>query len=503
MTFGQYSESLVLFTDFYQLTMAQGYWAEIEKNEGREQNTSFELYFRNNPFDGGYAVSCGLQDVIKYINKFKFTETIIAYLRTKIDSEGLPLFHEGFLDYLRTLKFSCDIDAMPNGTVVFANEPLIRVTGPNIQAQLIETALLNIMNFQTLIATKAARIKYACKNKHLADFGLRRAQEQGALSASYAAYIGGTDSTSNVGAEFNFGIPCTGTHAHSWIMTHKDELTAFRKYAEMMPGNCVFLVDTFDVMEGTKNALIVAKELRLLGHEIIGVRIDSGDLAHLSIQIRDLLDKSGFPNAKIIASNDLDEHVISSLNAQGAKIDIWGVGTRLLTAFQQPALGGVYKLGAVQRSDGSWQPKIKLATPEKTTTPGRRQVRRYYRLETDTDGKDHQKFIADAIYDIDNPPNGPFKVVHPHDRSTKTTLSLNMLYNDLLTPIYREGNLIYIEPSIHESKDRAKAQLHALNERTKRLLNPEIYMAGLDESLDLIKFSLIHTLKDKTLMHGS
>ncbi len=511
MPLGNEIASLGLFTDLYQLTMAQAYWDEAQRNGTTDKTTSFQLYFRQNPFEGGYAVSCGLDDAIEYVSKFNFDEKSLNFLRKQKDSEGNPLFQEAFLSYLKHLKFSCDMEGMPDGTVVFPNQPMLRVTGPNIQAQLVETALLNIMNFQTLIATKAARVKYASNGKPVADFGLRRAQEEGAIAASKAAYIGGSDSTSNTLAAMFYDIPVKGTHAHAWIMSHDDELTAFREYAKSMPGNCIFLVDTYDSIQGAKNAIIVANELRQQGHEMLGIRLDSGDLAHLSKQIRVMLDEAGFPNAKIVASNDLDEHKIASLEAQGARIDIYGVGTQLLTAGKQPALGGVYKLGAiehvnlVEKEDGrvepvtTWERKIKLSgNAEKTTTPGRHQVRRFYSTVADEQtGEMRKQFVGDALYDIDTNVPTHIKIVHPGDPTNTSVVEMpeNMPYEELLVPVYRGGELVYEMPSVQASKARAQEQLAALDPRTKRLLNPEWYLAGLEETLSNIKMEMIRTVK--------
>src|SRR5262245_19026301 len=320
-----YASSLALLTDLYQLTMAAGYW----KSGVSEREAVFHLTFRRPPFGGGYAIAAGIAPAVAYLRRFRFTADDVAYLATLRDGEDKLLFEPAFLDYLRELRFTCTVDAMPEGALVFAHEPILRVRGPILQAQLVETPLLTLINFQTLTATKASRIVQAARGGPVLEFGLRRAQGiDGGIGASRAAYIGGCVATSNVLAGKLLGIPVRGTHAHSWVMFHGDELAAFRAYAKALPGNCTFLVDTYDTLDGVRNAITVAHELRADGHELAGVRLDSGDLAHLSQQARALLDEAGFPKARIVASNDLDEHLIGSIMEQGARIDVWGVGTK-------------------------------------------------------------------------------------------------------------------------------------------------------------------------------
>ena len=333
------------------------------------------MTFRRNPFGGGFTIAAGLATAVDYLQQSRFTADDTAYLAGLTGNDGRPLFEPAFLDFLCGMEPACDIDAVPEGTVVFPQEPLVRVRGPLLQAQLLETALLNIINFQTLIATKAARLVLAAQGEPVLEFGLRRAQGiDGALSASRAAYIGGCEATSNVLAGQLFDIPVRGTHAHSWVMCHDDELTAFREYARVMPNNCVFLVDTYDTLEGVRHAVDVGQELRRQGHELIGVRLDSGDLASLSIEARQILDEAGFPDAAIVASNDLDEHIVETLKQQGAKISVWGVGTRLVTGYDDPALGGVYKLSAIrartQRLPREWH--TKSSSPSKRSKSPRR-----------------------------------------------------------------------------------------------------------------------------------
>src|SRR6185312_15231705 len=384
-----YGGSLALLTDLYQLTMACGYW----KGGDADREAVFHLTFRRAPFGGGYAVAAGLAPAIAFLQRLRFAAEDLAYLATLRDSEKQPLFPQGFLDYLGALKFGCSVDAVPEGSLVFAHEPVVRVTGPIAHAQLVETALLTIINFQSLIATKAARITQAARGAPVLEFGLRRAQGiDGGLSAARAAWIGGVAGTSNVLAGKLLGIPVAGTHAHSWVMFHGDELAAFRAYADVLPGNCTFLVDTYDTLEGVRNAITVGTELRAKGHRLAGVRLDSGDLAHLSIEARRMLDDAGFPGAKIVASNDLDEYLIGSLLEQGARIDSYGVGTRLVTAFDQPALGGVYKLGAY-REGAAWRDAIKLSEqPIKISNPGVLGVKRLWRAG---------EMVGDVIYDTE------------------------------------------------------------------------------------------------------
>ncbi len=484
-----YRPSLALLTDLYQLTMAQGYFKSgIAEDEG-----VFHLFFRSNPFAGGYTIACGLEYVVDHLSDFRFDDTDIAYLGGLTGNDGNPLFDADFLEYLRPLKLSCDIDAMEEGTIVFPHEPLVRVKGPMIQCQILETSLLNIMNFQTLIATKAARICHATQGEAVLEFGLRRAQGiDGALAASRAAYIGGCAATSNVLAGKFFGIPVRGTHAHSWVMSFDAELEAFEKYAEAMPNNCVFLVDTYDTLEGVRRAVDVGMRLRKRGHEMVGVRLDSGDLAYLSIEARRILDEAGFPEAVIVASNDLDEHIISSLKTQGATIGVWGVGTKLATGYDQPALGGVYKLAAIRTPGRPWRYKVKLSEQAiKTSTPGILQVRRYH-----ADGG----FIADAICDVDpdrrlsdqsTAVSTGCTIVDPMDPTRRREIPDSAPYDDLLMPIFRGGRFVYDSPTIHEARDRSRSQLAGLHSGIKRLVNPHQYPVGLELRLHEIKTNLV------------
>src|SRR6266851_362948 len=387
--------------DLYEVTMACGYW----KAGVSDYEAAFHVTFRENPFDGEFTVASGLATVIDFLRAFRVDETEINYLAAQRGNDGKPLFSAGFLDYLRGLRLTCEIDAIPEGTLVFPNEPLIRVCGPIIQCQLLETALLTVLNFQSLIATKAARVCLAAENDAVIEFGLRRAQGvDGGLSAARAAFIGGCAGTSNLQAGQRYKIPVSGTQAHSWIMFFEKESEAFQIYAKALPNNCIFLVDTYNSIDGVRRAIEVAKQLQKDRHEMIGVRLDSGDRASLSIETRRMLDKAGFPNAKIVCSGDLDEFTIAEMKQRGAKIDIWGVGTRLTTGQPDAALSGIYKLGAVRRPGGQWQYRIKLSDESaKTSCPGLLQVRRFHQ----PDGR----FIADAICEIDHVVSEPCVIV--------------------------------------------------------------------------------------------
>ena len=456
---------LALLMDLYQLTMAYCYW-----QHGRADRKSvFHLTFRSHPFAGQFAIACGLHHVIDWLANFRFGEEDITYLDTLRGADAQPLFNKAFLDYLARIRFACHVDAIEEGTAVFAHEPLIRVTGPLLQAQIIETALLNIVNFQTLIATKSARVCAAAGADAVIEFGLRRAQGMdGGLAASRAAYVGGCAATSNVLAGKLFDVPVKGTHAHSWVMSFDTEYEAFAAYAAAMPNNCVFLVDTYDTVEGVRKAVEVGRALRKHGHEIQGVRLDSGDLAELSKQARVILDEAGFENAAIVASNDLDEHSILELKRAGARINVWGIGTKLATAYDQPALGGVYKLSALHDGE-NWRPKIKLSNdPIKVSTPGKLQVRRFM----NKDGA----FVSDVIFD--QLPGSSEPLRSPHSSTSK-----DLKHVDLLVPIFREGEQVYSPPSIHESGERTADQLARLGEPITCLEQPEPYCVDVDSGL--------------------
>lgn len=363
-----------LLTDLYQLTMGQGCWA----NGMAEREAVFHLSFRRAPFGEVGAVAAGLGPAIEFLAGLKFNHDEIDFLASLKGADEKPLFDSSYLDYLQQMEWKLNVSGVSEGELVFPHEPLLRIQGPMLQCQLVETALLNIMNFQTLVATKAARICEAAGDDLVLEFGLRRAQgPDGGMSASRAAYIGGCAATSNVLAGQRFGIPVKGTHAHSWVMSFDKEIDAFRAYAEAMPNNSLLLVDTYDTLNGVRNAIRVGHELRERGHDLLGVRLDSGDLASLSRDARQLLDDAGFHDAKIVASNDLHEDSIRELKAAGARIDIWGVGTMLATAYSQPALGGVYKLGAIRDEVGKWKYRVKLSNDMiKVSNPGVLQVER-------------------------------------------------------------------------------------------------------------------------------
>ena len=476
-----YRSSLALLTDLYQITMAYGYWKSGRLND----EAVFNLSFRANPFNGGYTIACGLSHVIDYLDDLKFDGTDIAYLETLRGNDQNPLFEKKFLDYLRNLEFKLDVDAIPEGTAVFAHEPLIRVKGPLLACQLVESPILNLINFQTLIATKSARICQAAQGEPVVEFGLRRAQGiDGSLSASRAAYVGGCTATSNVLAGKLFGIPVKGTHAHSWVMCFDDELSAFEAYARALPNNCIFLVDTYDTLEGVRNAIEAGKSLRQAGHEMVGVRLDSGDLAYLSIEARKMLDEAGFPKVSIVATNDLDEHLISSLKQQNATIAVWGVGTKLVTAYDQPALGGIYKLSAIRKDGGNWQYKVKLSEQSlKTTTPGILQVRRF---------RDANGYVADMTYDtllgISTNPT----IIDPFDPLRQKELDVSKLdHEDLLVPVFRDGRQVYQQPSLDEIRNRTILQLKNLHQGVRRLVHPHSYPAGLEQRLYDLKVKLI------------
>jgi nicotinate phosphoribosyltransferase len=469
-----------LMTDFYEVTMAYGYF----KAGVTDHEAVFHVTFRENPFAGQFTVACGLATAIDFLRAFHFTDTEVDYLGSQRGNDGKPLFDSRFLDYLQRLQLTCDVDAVPEGTLVFPNEPLVRIRGPIIECQLLETALLNIFNFPSLIATKAARVCMAAKGDPVIEFGLRRSQGvDGGLTAARAAYIGGCTGTSNLQAGHQFGIPVSGTQAHSWIMFFNNELEAFRTYAEAMPNNCIFLVDTYDSIDGIRHAIEIGSELRKQGHEMIGVRLDSGDGVALSIKARRMLDETGFANAKIVGSGNLDEYLITDLKQRGAKIDVWGVGTKLSTGQPDGALGGIYKLGAIRRPGGEWQHRIKLSEESaKTSVPGSLQVRRFHQ----PDGR----FIADAIYETDHGVSEPCEIV---DLGTedKTTIPGNTHYSDLLAPIFRGGKVVHEAPSIEASREHLRKQLSCAPPEILKLNHPGTYKTGLEQSLHELRSKLI------------
>lgn len=476
------NRNFTLLTDFYELTMMQGYF-----RCGAGERVVFDLFYRQNPDDGGYAVCAGLAQVIDYIKKLHFNYEDIDYLR------GLNTFHEDFLDYLASFHFTGDIYAIPEGTVVFPMEPLVKVAAPIMEAQLLETALLNLINHQSLIATKAARVCYAARGSGVMEFGLRRAQgpDAGTFGAR-AAVIGGCVGTSNVICAKEFGIPALGTHAHSWIMSFPDELTAFRQYAALYPDNTTLLVDTYDTLRsGVPHAIQVFRELKEQGHlpARYGIRLDSGDLAYLSKKAREMLDNAGFKEASICASSDLDEYLIDSLLSQGACIDSWGVGTNLITSKTTPAFGGVYKLAALEE-DGIMKPKIKLSeNPVKITNPGDKTVYRIYDRDT---GKIRADYITLAEESFDE--SQDLVLFDPNATWKKTRLpGGSYTMRKLLVPIFRNGQCVYEAKSVMEIQKYCREQLETLWEETRRLVNPQTVYVDLSDRLYQMKTDLLRS----------
>lgn len=480
------SDNVALLTDLYQLTMAQGY-REYGKDRDR---ACFHMYFRQNPFKGGFAVACGMSQLADIVEDFSFSEEDLIYLASLDAPAGGKLFKQDFLDYLKDFALEVDIDAVYEGTVVFPNEPLVRVTGPIMHCQLLETAFLNCVNFQTLIATKAARV-CSVAQVPVAEFGLRRAQgEGGGLWASRAAIVGGCSSTSNVLAGKRFDIPVSGTHAHSWVMSFPNELEAFRAYAEVMPKNCVLLVDTYDVEQGIENAITVGLEMKQRGERLAGVRIDSGDLAWLSKMARARLDEAGLFDCGIVLSNDLDEYTIQSLREQGVCASSYGVGTKLATAFDQPSLGGVYKLSALKPAGASaWTDRIKVSEQlAKLTTPGVLDVRRYYH----EDGR----IAGDMVFDVLRGVDSRELIIDPIDSLMQNSL-VGKSYETLLRPLARDGKVVLGDEyrSALSAQARTLRSLETLDERQKRMLNPHIYPVGLECSLFERRHDLVMQLR--------
>ena len=459
-------DSLTLHTDLYQINMAESYWADGVHN----RKAVFELYFRKLPFGNGYAVFAGLERILQYLKDFRFSESDIAFLAEKLE------YKEDFIDYLKNLTFTGSVYSVKEGELVFANEPLLRIEAPLVEAQLIETALLNIVNYQTLIATKASRIKQIIKNEGAAEFGSRRAQEMdAAIWGSRAAIIGGFDSTSNVRAGKLFDIPVSGTHAHAMVQAYRNEYDAFHSYAKRHK-DCVFLVDTYNTLKsGVPNAIRVAKEL---GDKInfVGIRLDSGDIAFLSKEARRMLDEAGFKDAKIIVSNDLDEYTILNLKAQGAKVDSWGIGTKLITAYDQPALGAVYKLVSIENDSGQMEDTIKItANAEKVSTPG---LKKIYRIINRENGKAEGDYIAMA--DENPQAEERIKMFHPvHTFISKFVTNFDA--KEMHVKVVDEGKVIYESPSVQEMQQYASDNLELLWDEYKRSLNPEEYPVDLSK----------------------
>ena len=473
--------NLTLLTDLYELTMMQGYY-----EKGQNENVIFDVFFRQNPCNNGYSVCAGLDQVIDYIKNLHFTYDDVDYLR------GLGIFKEDFLHYLSGFHFSGDIYAIPEGTVVFPKEPLLKVVAPIMEAQLVETAILNIINHQSLIATKTSRIVFAANGDGIMEFGLRRAQGPDAgLYGARAAMIGGCVGTSNVLAGQMFDVPVMGTHAHSWIMSFPDEYTAFKTYAEMYPDNCTLLVDTYDTLKsGVPNAIRVFQEFKDAGKPLIkyGIRLDSGDLAYLSKEARKMLDEAGFPEATICASNDLDEFLLHDLKMQGAAIDSWGVGTNLITSKDCPSFGGVYKLAAIQNEEGEFVPKIKISeNTEKITNPGNKTI---YRIYEKASGKIKADLICFADEDIDSTQD--LLLFDPMDTWKKTKLAGGTYtVREILLPIFKNGECLYKSPTLKEIAAYCREEKDTLWDETKRLFYPHRVYVDLSQKLYAVKQSLL------------
>ena len=475
-------QNLTLLTDLYELTMMQGYF----KHEDQNKTVIFDAFFRQNPFGGGYSIMCGVEQLAKYIRELHFSTQDIEYLR------GLRIFDADFLDYLRDFRFTGDVWCIPEGSLIFPREPLVKVVAPIMQAQLVETAILNIINHQSLIATKAARICYAAKGDPIMEFGLRRAQgpDAGTYGAR-AAVIAGCVGTSNVLCGELFDVPVLGTHAHSWIMSFDSELEAFKTYAELYPTACTLLVDTYDTLKsGVPNAIRTFDYMKEKGLPLtnIGIRLDSGDLAYLSKKARKMLDDAGYPQAKIAASNDLDENLILSLKLQGAAINSWGVGTHLITAKDNPSFGGVYKLAAVQASDGTFVPKIKLSeNSEKVTNPGSKKIYRIYekatgKLRADLICLEEETFTEDQTLQLFDPAE-PWK---------KTTLQPgDFTLRELMIPLFKNGECLYDFPKTMDLRARCLAEQDTLWEESRRLANPHQVYVDLSQKLYDTKMRLL------------
>lgn len=480
------TRNLTLLTDLYQLTMMQGYF----ENDVNNHEVVFDLFYRNNPSGNGYAICCGLEQAIDYIKNLHFTDGDIEYL------DSLNIFSKAFLEYLRNFKFTGDIDAIPEGTVVQPNEPLMRVKAPIFEAQFIETTLLNIINHQSLIATKAARVVRAAEEDTVLEFGLRRAQGPDAgIYGARAAVIGGCHATSNVLTGQMFNVPVAGTHAHSWVMSFDHEIDAFRAYAKLFPNKCILLVDTYDTLgQGVPNAIQVFDEMKAAGISMdsYGIRLDSGDLAYLSKQARRMLDDAGHEDAVISASCDLDEYLIADLKRQGAEISLWGVGTKLITSDDCPSFGGIYKLAAERKTGGEFIPKIKISdNPEKVTNPGIKKVLRIYDKTT---GKLKVDLIALEEETIDT--NQDLVVRDPKARWKKMKLKAGQYtVRELLVPIFRGGKCVYESPQVMDIRSYAKEELETLWDEYKRLINPASMPVDLSDDLYYLKERMLDAYK--------
>ncbi|NLE73917.1 MAG: nicotinate phosphoribosyltransferase [Actinobacteria bacterium] len=484
-------EDLALLTDLYQLTMLYGYW----RTGRHDVRVSFEYFFRALPPHTGFAISCGLEQFLDYLDNLHFTDGDIQYL------ESLQLFDAAFLAYLRHFRPHIDVFALPEGTVVFPHQPTLRIEGPLAETQLVETAVLNCLNYATLVATKTARVRQAAGNDYVMEFGVRRAQgPDGGLTGSRASYVGGADATSNVLAGRLYGIPVRGTHAHSWVMSFPDELSAFRAYAETYPESTLLLVDTYDTLtSGLPHAIEVFKELRAAGHAPQGaVRLDSGDLAKLSKAAHQMFLGAGFNHPTIVASNELDEDLIVDLKRQGAKINSWGVGTNLITASNHPALGGIYKLVAVVDEGGRWQPRLKLSSnPTKMTDPGRKQVVRY------RDAQGHP--LGDILYLMEEEPASGDRIpyVGREAPTFRRVLEGAVTFEPLLCQIVQQGRRLEPSPPLELVRSRAQNEIRSLPDEYRRLRNPHIYEVGLSPRLGLAKARLIREAEAEQMVMGT
>lgn len=480
--------NLTLLTDLYELTMMQGYF----KNSAQNETVIFDMFYRTNPLNSGYAIAAGLEQLIDYVKNLHFDWEDIQYL------QSLKIFDNDFLEYLKGFRFSGSVYAIPEGTVIFPREPIVKIIAPIMEAQLMETAILNIINHQSLIATKTSRVCFAAKGDGIMEFGLRRAQGPDAgIYGARAAMIGGCIGTSNVLTGQMFDVPVKGTHAHSWIMSFPDEYTAFKKYAALYPNACILLVDTYDTLKsGMPNAIRVFQEMKEAGisSSYYGIRLDSGDLAYLSKQVRKMLDAAGFPDAVISASNDLDEYLIDSLKAQGAMITSWGVGTNLITSKDWPAFGGVYKLAALKNTDGNFIPKIKLSeNTEKVTNPGNKKIYRVYEKETGKIKADLICLEDEIFYESE-----PLLLFDPAEPWKKTKLSPGTFtLRTLMLPIFENGNCVYTSPSVMDIRAYCMEELATLWDETRRFVNPHKVYVDLSAKLYDIKINLLDQMSQE------
>jgi len=519
-----------IHTDLYQLTMAQARFLLGKP----EPEACFTLTFRTNPYKGGFAVCAGLEPAIEFLKNWCFADEDITYLRTLKARDGSPLFVDEFLDHLTEQRFTCDVDAVEEGRIVFAGEPLLRVIGPVSLCQMVETPLLNIINFSTLVATKATRCVLAARGDEVLEFGLRRSQgPNGGLLAARSTYVGGVTATSSTLAGARYGVPVAGTHAHSWIMSFGSELEAFRAYVKTSANNAVLLVDTYDTLQGVRNAIIVAHEMEARGEKLLGIRIDSGDLAWLSRQARTMLDEAGLEHVCIVASNALDEYTVSSLKEQGAKVDIWGIGTQMVTGGEHSALDGVYKMTAIKDADGVWQPRMKISDQiAKATLPGVHGLRRYYDEAGMMNGDMVYDCMADsgadevgAAYRTEGyavlkqssaspaelravTPLGTLSapadtaMVDPADVTRTKRFAEGALCEEMLVPIMRSGEVIYEIPALDEVRARLTRDMARLDDTHKRFLRPHVYPVGIEQSLNDARLALMRELRGEGQREG-